>query len=92
MKKKKKMVNLGGFLSISLYSSNDFMLYILGNSYLSPKGSGQFVFIVSSIIFQKVITFFDLFMLLLLDFAWASFIIMIHAFFFICIHLVCLHT
>lgn len=77
------MGNLGGFLSISLYSSNDFTLYILGNSYLSPKGSGQFVFIVSSIIFQKAITFFDLFMLLLLDFAWASFSIVIHAFFYL---------
>ena len=89
---KKKMVNLGGFLSISPYTSNDFTLYILGNNYLSPKGSGQFVFIVSYIISQKVITFFHLLMLLLLDFVWASFIIVIHAFSFICVHLVYLHT
>ena len=63
------MVDLGGFLSISPYSSNDFTLCILGNSILSPKDLGQFVFIVSYIISQKVITFFDLLMLLLLGFA-----------------------
>ena len=84
---KKKMVNLGGFLSISPYSSSDFTLYILGNSYLPPKGWGQFIFIVSYIISQKVIAFFDLLMLLLLDFAWASFIVVTHAFSFICVHL-----
>lgn len=63
------MVDLGGFLSISPYSSNDFTLCILGNSILSPKDLDQFVFIVSYIISQKVITFFDLLMLLLLGFA-----------------------
>lgn len=89
---KKKMGNLGGFLSISLYSSNNFTVYILGNSYLSPKGSGRICLYCEFYHFQKAITFFDLFMLLLLDFAWASFGIVIHAFFFICIHLVCLHT
>ena len=89
---KKKMVDLGGFPSISPYGSNDFTLCIWGNSFLSPKDLGQFVFIVSYIISQKVITFFDLLMLLLLDFAWASLIIVTHAFFFICIHLVYLHT
>lgn len=77
---------------ISPYSSSDFTLYILGNSYLPPKGWGQFIFIVSYIISQKVIAFFDLLMLLLLDFAWASFIVVTHAFSFICVHLVHLPT
>lgn len=59
------LVDFCPFLLIFLTS---FALYILKNSYLSPKGSSQYVFIVTYTIYQNKITFFDLLALLLLNF------------------------